>query len=140
MFDGVFNDLIKDKSSNDKESVKTNIFSINETPDEKPIKTLDPRPDLSRDTIPWQQMLASAGDLDPSGELYAALLYMRTKGTLFIRVPKDGKDGKKYACILRPRIDPTGNTGWMNVDEYEREKRKVLDPVRDKLIELLKIM
>ncbi len=134
----------------DWEQVLANAWQKSDTGDtvskNPEVFSLDPRPDLSRDTIPWQQMLASAQDRDPSGELYAALLYMRTKGTLFIRVPKEGAAngagdaGKKYACILRPHIDPAGNAGWASVEEYEREKRKVLDPVRDRLIELLKIM
>jgi hypothetical protein len=100
-------------------------------------RSLDPRPDLTNDTIPWQQMLAAAQDRDQSGELYAALLYMRTRGTVLRRV--QNKDGK-FVYVLRPWIDRTGNVGWASAEEYETEKHKVLDPVRDRLIELLKVM
>lgn len=128
MFDGVFDDLIKDKSSNDKEL-------DNKTVGEQSVVILDPRPDLCQDTIFWQQMLASAKDRDPTGELYAALLYMRAKGTLFFR--RKNSNGK-VSCVLRPYINPL--IGWASIGEYEREKRAVFDPVRDRLIELLKDM
>jgi hypothetical protein len=101
-----------------------------------PKRITDPRPDL-KDSILWWQMLAAAQDRDPSGELYAALLYMRTRGTVLRRV--QNKEGK-YVYVLRPWIDRTGRDGWMSVAEYEAEKHKVLDPVRDRLIELLKVM
>jgi hypothetical protein len=100
-------------------------------------QSFDPRPDLTHDSILWWQMLVAALDRDPSGELYAALLYMRTRGTVLRRVRN--KEGK-YVRVLRPWIDPTGRDGWANIGEYETEKHKVLDPVRDRLIELLKVM
>jgi hypothetical protein len=78
MFDGVFNDLINDKTSSDKGI----------TPVKQNMKSFDPRTDLGQDTILWWQMLVAALDLDPSGELYAALLYMRTRGTVLRRVHK----------------------------------------------------
>ena len=131
--------MIKDKTNNDK-----GLTPIGSDPNDKmPVKqdkpntkTLDPRPDL-KDSILWRQMLAAALDRDPSGELYAALLYMRAKGTLLRRVCN--KEGK-YVYVLRPWIDPTGNVGWRNAAEYETEKHIVLDPVRDRLIDLLKVM
>jgi hypothetical protein len=137
MFDGVFKDLIKDKTNGDKEITEIDISPVNKTPVKQSIKSFDPRPDLTHDSIPWQLMLASAQDRDPSGELYAALLYMRTKGTVLWRVKN--KEGK-YVYVLRPYLDPAGKDGWVKIEEYETEKHKVLDPVRDRLINLLKDM
>jgi hypothetical protein len=139
MFDGVFNDLIKDKTNSDKGLTPISIGYDDKTPvqQNKPnSKITDPRPDL-KDSILWWQMLAAAQDRDPSGDLYAALLYMRTRGTVLRRV--QNKDGK-FVYVLRPWIDRTGRDGWVSVNEYEAEKHKVLDPVRDRLIELLKVM
>lgn len=104
---------------------KSNVLNIN----------LDPRPDLSQDSILWQQLLAGSLDRDPSKELYSALVFMRTKGTVLRRIRT--KDGV-YMYALRPYFHLTD--GWENINEYEITKRKVLDPVRDKLIELLKDM
>jgi hypothetical protein len=99
------------------------------------IHNIDPRPDLSRDTILWQQFLAGAQDTDhrygdPEQKLYSALLYMRAKGTSLQRTP-----GGKLA--LRPYIDPAGNDAWTSQDEYDREKVKVLKPIESRLVELL---
>jgi hypothetical protein len=139
MFDGVFNDLIKEKPSNHNEIGEIKVINNDKTPVQK-IKqgnnSLDPRPDLTHDSILWWQMLAGAQYRDPTGELYAALHYMRTKGTVLRRI--QSKDGK-YVWVLRPYFDATGEKGWANIQEWEKEKH-VLDPVRDRLISLLKDM
>ena len=128
MFDGVFNDLIKDKASNEAENPKIEA-KIN-------IQNLDPRPDL-KDSVLWQQFLASAKDTDPGLELYSALLYMRACGTVFRKLAGNEMGLKIGLC---PLIDSTGNDGWPSQEEYNREKHKALDPVSGKLVELLKKM
>ena len=128
MFDGVFNDLIKDKSSNEAENPKIETKTN--------IQNLDPRPDL-KDTLLWQQFLAAAKDVDPSEELYSALLYMRACGTIFHKLEGNSMGLKIGLC---PLIDSSGNDGWPSQEEYNREKHKALDSVSGKLIELLKKM
>ncbi len=125
MFDGIFSDLIKDKSNNQAQNTKNETNSNNQN--------LDPRSDL-KDTVLWQQFLAATKDTDPSLELYSALLYMRARGTIFHKLGKNNIGLKIGLC---PLIDPTGDDGWPSQDEYNREKRKALDPVSGKLIELL---
>jgi hypothetical protein len=98
-------------------------------------RNFDPRPDLTRDTILWQQLLAGAQDVDahsgdPEQKLYSALLYMRARGTSLQRTPSG-------RLALRPYIDPAGNDAWTSQDEYDQEKVKVLKPVEGRLVELL---
>ena len=128
MFDGVFKDLIANENNTDGPVKVVNAAK-------QDINPFDPRPDLSRDTILWQQLLAGAQDIDlryndPGQSLYSALLYMRARGTSLQRTPS----GK---LALRPYIDPAGNDAWANQEEYDQEKVKVLKPVEGRLVELL---
>lgn len=92
------------------------------------INSIDPRPDLSYDSLLWQQLLTAAQDIDY--RLFGALLCMRRAGTKLARNPSG-------SLRLIPHIDPTGATGWTSQAEYDSQKGEILDPVKDLLIELL---
>lgn len=97
----------------------------------KKISFHDPRPDLGEtegDSILWSMLLELAHDVDPN--LYGALHGMRCQGTRLQKSPKWGR-------VLVPMIDASGDTGWRSRAEYDAEKRKWLDPFREKVIWLL---
>ena len=88
----------------------------------------DPRPDLGEDSILWSMLLELAYDVDP--ELYGRLHGMRCQGTML-------KRSQRWGRVLVPMIDASGDTGWRSRAEYDAEKRKWLDPYREKVIWLL---
>jgi hypothetical protein len=138
MFEGVFSDIVKTSPKSEdvaeKTEVKPSVFLYN--PPSKP-KNIDPRfDDLTADTIHWQQMLAVAQDNTTVPDLYAALKYLRARGTIVRRLP----NGRLYPG---PFIDKTGCNGWLNEGEYEAEKIRIFglatapNEVGKALIELL---
>lgn len=94
----------------------------------------DPRPDLKDDSPLWRALLFdayhySSKEKQRSQNFCAALNYMRCGGT---RIEAGSK-----SWVLRPHYDIEGKTGWLNEEQYEREKQ-YLEPFKDWLILLLK--
>ncbi len=129
MFDGVFRDLMVDKSSTDGVVKDVSVVQMQEGQETKHnINSLDPRPGLSQDSLLWQQLLSAAQDIDY--RLFGALLCMRRTGVKLARNPSG-------SLRLIPHIDPTGATGWTSQAEYDSQKGEILDQVKGPLIELL---
>ena len=107
----------------------SNIIPIVESTLMPEMQNIDPRSaDFPKDSVLWQQFLASSGDTDY--KLFGALLCMRRAGTGLTINPNGG-------FRLFPYIDPSGKTAWTNQAEYDREKGEILDQVRTQLIELM---
>ncbi len=87
----------------------------------------DPRSDLKDSTL-WPVLFELAHEIDP--ELYGRLHGMRCCGTLM-------EKGKKN-LVLRPLIDPEGNSGWIDRAEYEEVRDKWLRPYQKEIVSLLK--
>jgi hypothetical protein len=95
------------------------------------VRIIDPRPDLSRDSILWQQLLTAANDIDY--RLFGALLCMRRAGTGIVRNPNGGL--RLYPHIAKnPAIE---TDRWASLDEYDRLKGEILAPVAEELFKLM---
>lgn len=91
----------------------------------------DPRPDLSQDSILWQQILTAANEIDY--KLFGALLCMRRAGTGIVRNPAGGL--RLYPYISKnPEIE---TDRWASLEEYNRLKGEMLDPVAGELVKLM---
>jgi hypothetical protein len=95
------------------------------------ITSIDPRPDLAKDSIIWQQVLSVAETMDY--KLYGALRVMRAAGTQLMRTNDGG-------LRLYPYIDESAGVGrkdvWVSMEQYNREKGEILDTVKDLLVGL----
>lgn len=88
---------------------------------DNPNASIDPRPDLTGDSKWWIQLLAAAQDMDPSLEFYGILHYFRSLGTRLVLMT----DG---TFRMRPRVDASGNIGWISETEYVAATIKWLGP------------
>jgi hypothetical protein len=92
--------------------------------------TVDPRPDLADDSELWTRLLELA---EAEDRMFAGTLHgFRCMGTRI----KRGQKG----YILRPDIDPTGDTAWTSQNEYAEMKEEWLRPHISKIANLLRCL
>jgi len=110
----------------------------------------DPRsfdPDLQEDSILWSMLLRLAyedtppqdgedDDVENGGKplgLYNALYLLRCDGITL-------QPNRRWGYVLQPVIDERGDCGWQSREAYQAEARRLLDPHREKLLELLGLL
>lgn len=89
---------------------------------------LDPRPDIDDGSEEWVTLLAEADRINP--KLWDALLGFRCIGARLLETT----DG---AYVLRPHIDPSGDSGFRSQEEYRLEAERWLKPNADQVKQLL---
>jgi hypothetical protein len=90
--------------------------------------TVDPRPDLADDSELWTRLLELA---EAEDRMFAGTLHgFRCLGTRI----KRGRNG----YVLRPDIDPTGDTAWTS--QREEMKEEWLRPHISKIANLLRCL
>ena len=81
---------------------------------------MDPRPDIDDDSELWVTILVMADKIEP--KLWEALLGFRCIGARLL--PVESSD----AYALRPHMDPSGDCGFRNQEEYRDEANRWLRP------------
>lgn len=90
---------------------------------------LDPRTDIDNDSELWVTLLVLADKIEP--QLWGALLGFRCIGARLLPVTNS------EAYVLRPHLDPSGNSGFRTQEEYKAEAERWLRPHAAQLKQLL---